>query len=57
MRILWQNPALARTMGGRAEQRYRQLFTAERMAAGYLALYQELVARRTSSFIANAHVT
>jgi glycosyltransferase involved in cell wall biosynthesis len=45
MRTLWDNPALAREMGERAEARYQQLFTAERMASSYLALYQELVAR------------
>ena len=46
MRTLWDNPALAQAMGRRAEARYQQLFTAERMAASYLALYQELVSRR-----------
>jgi rhamnosyl/mannosyltransferase len=56
MRTLWEHPALAQAMGQRAEQRYRQLFTAERMAAGYHALYQELVARRTSSLVAKAPV-
>lgn len=45
MRTLWDNPALARQMGERAEARYRLLFTAERMARSYHALYQELVAR------------
>jgi glycosyltransferase involved in cell wall biosynthesis len=46
MRTLWDNPALARAMGERAEARYRQLFTAETMAASYNTLYHELVARR-----------
>ncbi len=46
MHTLWDDPALAREMGRRAEARYRQLFTAETMAASYHALYQELVARR-----------
>ncbi|MES2758347.1 MAG: glycosyltransferase family 4 protein [Pseudomonadota bacterium] len=46
MRALWDNPAMAQAMGQRAETRYQELFTAERMAASYLALYQELVARR-----------
>jgi glycosyltransferase involved in cell wall biosynthesis len=45
MRTLWDNPALARAMGERAEQRYQQLFTAETMASSYNALYHELVAR------------
>ncbi|MFC5551803.1 glycosyltransferase family 4 protein [Massilia aerilata] len=46
MRTLWDNPAMAREMGRRAEARYWQLFTAEQMADGYAGLYQELVARR-----------
>jgi glycosyltransferase involved in cell wall biosynthesis len=46
MRTLWDNPALARAMGERAEARYQQLFTAETMASSYNALYHELVARR-----------
>jgi rhamnosyl/mannosyltransferase len=45
MRTLWEDPALAREMGRRAEARYWQLFTSEQMADGYLSLYQELVAR------------
>ena len=45
MRTLWDNPALARAMGERAEARYQQLFTAETMASSYNALYHELVAR------------
>ncbi|MFC0131169.1 glycosyl transferase family 1 [Massilia eurypsychrophila] len=49
MRTLWDNPALAEAMGKRAEERYQQLFTAERMASSYLALYQELVARRAGA--------
>jgi glycosyltransferase involved in cell wall biosynthesis len=55
MRTLWDNPALAEAMGRRAEMRYQQLFTAERMAASYHALYEELVARSAGSFVANAH--
>jgi rhamnosyl/mannosyltransferase len=55
MRTLWDDPALAEAMGRRAEGRYRQLFTAERMAAGYHALYRELVARRAGALITNAH--
>ena len=55
MRTLWDNPALAMTMGLRAEARYRQLFTAERMAGSYHALYRHLVARRAGSLVANAH--
>jgi glycosyltransferase involved in cell wall biosynthesis len=55
MRTLWENPALARTMGRRAEIRYQQLFTAERMAASYHTLYRELVAHREGLHVANAH--
>jgi glycosyltransferase involved in cell wall biosynthesis len=46
MQRLWDDPALAHEMGLRAEQRYHDLFTAERMAHSYNALYHELVARR-----------
>jgi rhamnosyl/mannosyltransferase len=48
MRTLWDDPELAQQMGKRAEARYRELFTAERMAASYNALYHELVARHAS---------
>nr|WP_315395387.1 glycosyltransferase family 4 protein [uncultured Duganella sp.] len=44
MRQLWENPARAAEMGRRAEARYWELFTAERMAASYHALYRELAA-------------
>ena len=54
MRTLWDNPALARAMGERAEARYRQLFTAETMAASYNALYHELVARHAQVLPARA---
>jgi rhamnosyl/mannosyltransferase len=46
MQRLWDDPALAQAMGQRAEARYHELFTAERMALSYNALYHELVARR-----------
>ena len=42
MRALWDDPACAADMGRRAEARYRELFTAERMALNYHALYKEL---------------
>ncbi len=45
MRTLWENPERAAEMGRRAEARYWQLFTAEKMAENYYALYRELVAR------------
>jgi glycosyltransferase involved in cell wall biosynthesis len=54
MRTLWDNPALAGQMGQRAGARYQQLFTAERMAAGYHALYQELLTRRAAYVVADA---
>ncbi len=46
MRTLWENPQLAADMGRRAETRYWELFTAEKMAASYAALYRELVERK-----------
>ncbi|GAB3379050.1 glycosyltransferase family 4 protein [Massilia agri] len=49
MRTLWENPEVARDMGARAEARYHEIFTSEQMAAGYTALYQELVAKRAAS--------
>lgn len=52
MQTLWDNPELAARMGRRAEARYHELFTAERMAASYTALYHELVARRASARLA-----
>ncbi len=48
MRKLWDEPELAATMGQRAEERYWRLFTSETMADGYVRLYQELVARRST---------
>jgi len=46
MRTLWENPQLAAGMGRRAEERYWKLFTAEKMAEDYSALYRSLLARR-----------
>jgi rhamnosyl/mannosyltransferase len=51
---LWDNPALAAQMGRRAEARYWELFSSERMAGSYLALYRELVARRAALPLAPA---
>ncbi|SFL42968.1 glycosyltransferase family 4 protein [Rugamonas rubra] len=45
MRTLWEQPALAAAMGERAEARYWELFTAEKMAENYAGLYRELAAR------------
>jgi len=43
MRFLWDNPDIAAEMGKQAEQRYWELFTAERMTASYADLYKELL--------------
>jgi glycosyltransferase involved in cell wall biosynthesis len=51
MRRLWEDPALAQQMGERAAERYRELFTSEQMAAGYTALYEELVARHAGQLV------
>lgn len=39
---LWQHPELAADMGRQAEQRYWQLFTADKMAERYVELYRSL---------------
>ncbi|WP_314407905.1 glycosyltransferase family 4 protein [Pseudomonas kuykendallii] len=44
MQYLWNHPQQAAAMGQRAEARYWQLFTAQRMAERYVALYHQLVA-------------
>jgi O-antigen biosynthesis rhamnosyltransferase len=44
MRFLWDNPNAAAEMGRRAEQRYWDIFTADRMVASYVDLYKELLA-------------
>lgn len=46
MRALWENPGMAREMGARAAARFQATFTAEKMAASYVDLYDELLARR-----------
>jgi len=48
MRTLWDDPERAAAMGRRAEARYWELFTAEKMAHSYDALYRELVARHAT---------
>ncbi|SEO64517.1 glycosyltransferase family 4 protein [Pseudomonas sp. NFACC39-1] len=50
MRTLWDNPAQAREMGIRAEERYRQLFTSEEMGRKWLQLYETLLEQRALSF-------
>ncbi len=44
MRFLWDHPDIASAMGGRAEARYWERFTAEKMSAEYVKLYTELAA-------------
>jgi rhamnosyl/mannosyltransferase len=44
MRTLWDHPQLAADMGRRAEARYWELFTAQKMAENYASLYQRLAA-------------
>ena len=46
LRYLWEQPAMATEMGRRAEARYWQHFTAERMAGSYVDLYRDLIAHR-----------
>ena len=43
MIYLWEHPEQAAEMGKRAEQRYWQLFTAEKMVQSYVELYREMV--------------
>lgn len=45
MLTLWENPVQAAVMGERAQQRYSTLFTAQRMAESYVAVYQRLLAQ------------
>lgn len=54
LRTLWDNPELARAMGARAARRFDQVFTSTQMAAGYTALYQDVLARRVGEPQANA---
>lgn len=42
MLALWNNPLKATEMGCKAEQRYWQLFTADKMVQRYVTMYQEL---------------
>lgn len=46
---LWNDPALARAMGRNAAQRFEQVFTSTQMAAGYAALYREVLARQAGA--------
>jgi glycosyltransferase involved in cell wall biosynthesis len=42
METLWNQPELAAQMGRRAELRYLELFTADKMAERYVALYHDI---------------
>ncbi len=52
MVTLWNNPIRAAAMGVQAAERYRTLFTAERMASNYMALYRELLEKRAGAGVA-----
>jgi glycosyltransferase involved in cell wall biosynthesis len=49
MKTLWDNPNLASQMGQRAQQRYEQLFTSERMTQSYVELYRSVIDDRSRS--------
>lgn len=51
MRQLWEQPALAAHMGSRAEARYWEHFTAERMVHSYVDIYRELLAPRRKRIV------
>lgn len=46
MRTLWDAPAQAAVMGARAQARYLELFTGDRMVAAYARLYHDLAERK-----------
>jgi len=46
MRYLWEHPDETEMMGQRAERRYWEHFTAERMVAEYVELYNNLIKHR-----------
>lgn len=43
IQFLWDNPLAAEEMGKKAEQRYKEVFTADKMAASYAELYKGLL--------------
>ncbi|MDD2046476.1 Glycogen synthase [compost metagenome] len=43
MRTLWNNPETAASMGKRAEQRYWQYFTADKMVRSYVDVYKDIL--------------
>jgi rhamnosyl/mannosyltransferase len=43
MHTLWQNPEMASEMGRKAEARYWNLFTGDKMVASYVDLYRSMI--------------
>jgi len=43
MQSLWNNPDMATQMGKRAEARYWELFTADKMVESYVDMYRQLI--------------
>jgi len=43
LRVLWDQPEVAAEMGGRAAQRFEQLFSADAMVSSYASLYRSLL--------------
>ena len=43
MHTLWDNPEMAAEMGLKAEARYWELFTADKMVASYIDFYRKLI--------------
>ena len=49
MQYLWEHPELAAEMGQKAEQRFRDHFTADQMVDSYVELYRDLVKHHRST--------
>ena len=49
MSQLWQDDELCRQFGQNARNRFEKLFTAEKMAASYLALYRSMVGQESAT--------
>jgi len=47
MQALWDDPDTRKRMGQASYERYRSLFTAERMSASYVDLYRQLTSKTT----------
>lgn len=43
MQFIWENPVIASEMGRKAEQRYQQYFTSEKMVSSYVDVYRDLL--------------